>query len=373
MSPQLINVDQVKTRLAKLKSASTAQLGKLRRRSKDKEPTATRSPSLPSLRGPSAFSRIFAGHNKRATGDTVARRTSSDCTSVSSTWSQDEDASVTSIDASDETSVESFATSVTDSTYPRTPAEQSYDDADDVGDKGGDVLVEIEAIEASCPMPDPLNGSPPPVSPVEPLPSNVDAIDPFSPQFAAVEIPLATIYEDESPSAHIIQPAYASLTGLVEDIYSSPLPEQLSRSDDNLVMAGSGVSCVAEQEAAIDVWETIEEAADTEAEKEKVQSPIYVIISRSVGAAAADRGTSRIHIKTFTTTPSFFISNMPNPGNVAGGIKAGLSNPNVGEEAKQSLRERLDNMEGGGEFNSGETHHDPALTLYPGHIEQPSH
>ncbi|PSR72415.1 hypothetical protein PHLCEN_2v11758 [Hermanssonia centrifuga] len=39
--------------------------------------------------------------------------------------------------------------------------------------------------------------------------------------------------------------------------------------------------------------------------------------------------------------------------------EAGLSNPNVGEEAKQSLRERLDNMEGGGESNSGETHHDP--------------
>ncbi|PSR72416.1 hypothetical protein PHLCEN_2v11759 [Hermanssonia centrifuga] len=291
MSPQLINVDQVKTRLAKLKSASTAQLGKLRRRSKDKEPTATRSPSLPSLRGPSAFSRIFAGHNKRATGDTAARRTSSDCTSVSSTWSQDEDASVTSIDASDEKSVESFATSVTDSTYPRTPAEQSYDDADDVGDKGGDVSVEIEAIEAPYPMPDVLNGSPPPVSPVEPLPSD---IDPFSPQFAAVEIPLETIYEDESPSAHITQPAYASLTSLVEDIYSEPLPEQLSRSDDMDALAGSGVSCVAEQEAAIDVWETIEEAADTEAEKEKVQSPIYVIISRSVGTAAADRGTSYV-------------------------------------------------------------------------------
>ncbi|EEY14398.1 Conidiation-specific protein 6 like [Verticillium longisporum] len=33
-----------------------------------------------------------------------------------------------------------------------------------------------------------------------------------------------------------------------------------------------------------------------------------------------------------------------NPGNVAGGLKATLNNPNVSDEAKQSAKERLDAM-----------------------------
>ncbi|KAF2084059.1 hypothetical protein K490DRAFT_50033 [Saccharata proteae CBS 121410] len=33
-----------------------------------------------------------------------------------------------------------------------------------------------------------------------------------------------------------------------------------------------------------------------------------------------------------------------NPNNVAGGLKATLKNPNVSEEAKQSAQERLDDM-----------------------------
>jgi len=33
-----------------------------------------------------------------------------------------------------------------------------------------------------------------------------------------------------------------------------------------------------------------------------------------------------------------------NPNNVAGGLKATLNNPNVSDEAKQSAKERLDNM-----------------------------
>ncbi|KAM0333252.1 hypothetical protein ACHAQA_001912 [Verticillium albo-atrum] len=33
-----------------------------------------------------------------------------------------------------------------------------------------------------------------------------------------------------------------------------------------------------------------------------------------------------------------------NPGNVAGGLKATLNNPNASEEAKESAKERLDNM-----------------------------
>jgi hypothetical protein len=33
-----------------------------------------------------------------------------------------------------------------------------------------------------------------------------------------------------------------------------------------------------------------------------------------------------------------------NPNNVAGGLKATVKNPNVSDEAKQSAKERLDNM-----------------------------
>ncbi|EOD48357.1 conidiation-specific protein 6 [Neofusicoccum parvum] len=33
-----------------------------------------------------------------------------------------------------------------------------------------------------------------------------------------------------------------------------------------------------------------------------------------------------------------------NPGNVAGGLKATLNNPNVSEEAKQSAKDRLNDM-----------------------------
>ncbi|KAF2229710.1 conidiation protein 6 [Viridothelium virens] len=33
-----------------------------------------------------------------------------------------------------------------------------------------------------------------------------------------------------------------------------------------------------------------------------------------------------------------------NPGNVAGGLKATMKNPNVSDEAKESAKERLDNM-----------------------------
>ncbi|KAK4219749.1 conidiation-specific protein 6 [Rhypophila decipiens] len=33
-----------------------------------------------------------------------------------------------------------------------------------------------------------------------------------------------------------------------------------------------------------------------------------------------------------------------NPNNVAGGLKATLKNPNVSDEAKESAKERLDNM-----------------------------
>ncbi|OTB16571.1 hypothetical protein K445DRAFT_331157 [Daldinia sp. EC12] len=33
-----------------------------------------------------------------------------------------------------------------------------------------------------------------------------------------------------------------------------------------------------------------------------------------------------------------------NPGNVAGGLKAAINNPNVSEEAKQSAKERLNDM-----------------------------
>jgi len=33
-----------------------------------------------------------------------------------------------------------------------------------------------------------------------------------------------------------------------------------------------------------------------------------------------------------------------NPGNVAGGFKAALSNPNVSDEAKEHAKEKLDSM-----------------------------
>ena len=33
-----------------------------------------------------------------------------------------------------------------------------------------------------------------------------------------------------------------------------------------------------------------------------------------------------------------------NPNNVAGGLKATLNNPNASDEAKESAKERLDNM-----------------------------
>jgi len=40
---------------------------------------------------------------------------------------------------------------------------------------------------------------------------------------------------------------------------------------------------------------------------------------------------------------------MANPGNVAGGYKATISNPNTSEEAKDHAREVLENMESTGE------------------------
>ncbi|KAI1662601.1 conidiation-specific protein 6 [Daldinia decipiens] len=35
-----------------------------------------------------------------------------------------------------------------------------------------------------------------------------------------------------------------------------------------------------------------------------------------------------------------------NPGNVAGGLKAAINNPKVSEDAKQSAKERLNDMQG---------------------------
>ncbi|KAI0639307.1 hypothetical protein C8Q77DRAFT_1152293 [Trametes polyzona] len=47
---------------------------------------------------------------------------------------------------------------------------------------------------------------------------------------------------------------------------------------------------------------------------------------------------------------------MANPGNVARGLKAALSNPNNSEEAKERVAQRLEDMEASGEANSAEAH-----------------
>ncbi|KAH9898503.1 Conidiation protein 6-domain-containing protein [Cubamyces lactineus] len=49
---------------------------------------------------------------------------------------------------------------------------------------------------------------------------------------------------------------------------------------------------------------------------------------------------------------------MSNPGNVARGLKAAISNPNNSEEAKERAAERLRQMEANGELNSSEAHED---------------
>ncbi|KAH9937592.1 Conidiation protein 6-domain-containing protein [Fomitopsis serialis] len=47
---------------------------------------------------------------------------------------------------------------------------------------------------------------------------------------------------------------------------------------------------------------------------------------------------------------------MTNPGNVARGLKAAISNPNVSDEAKERAAERLDSMQDSGELESREAH-----------------
>ncbi|KAH9946774.1 hypothetical protein B0H21DRAFT_382047 [Amylocystis lapponica] len=45
---------------------------------------------------------------------------------------------------------------------------------------------------------------------------------------------------------------------------------------------------------------------------------------------------------------------MSNPGNVARGLKAAISNPNNSEEAKERSQQRLDDMDSRGEINTQE-------------------
>ncbi|KAI0639305.1 hypothetical protein C8Q77DRAFT_1152291 [Trametes polyzona] len=47
-----------------------------------------------------------------------------------------------------------------------------------------------------------------------------------------------------------------------------------------------------------------------------------------------------------------------NPGNVARGLKAAISNPNNSEEAKERASERLQQMDASGELDSREAHED---------------
>ncbi|CCM00931.1 uncharacterized protein FIBRA_02978 [Fibroporia radiculosa] len=47
---------------------------------------------------------------------------------------------------------------------------------------------------------------------------------------------------------------------------------------------------------------------------------------------------------------------MANPGNVARGLKAAISNPNNSEEAKERASERLRQMQESGELDSQEAH-----------------
>jgi len=47
---------------------------------------------------------------------------------------------------------------------------------------------------------------------------------------------------------------------------------------------------------------------------------------------------------------------MANPGNVARGLKAAISNPNNSEEAKERASERLQDMQESGELESKEAH-----------------
>ena len=60
-----------------------------------------------------------------------------------------------------------------------------------------------------------------------------------------------------------------------------------------------------------------------------------------------------------------------NPGNVAGGLKATLNNPNVSQEAKDNAQERLDSLEGGApveEVMSGSTGHKTSGEKNPGNV-----
>ncbi|KAI0330282.1 hypothetical protein GY45DRAFT_1370857 [Cubamyces sp. BRFM 1775] len=61
-----------------------------------------------------------------------------------------------------------------------------------------------------------------------------------------------------------------------------------------------------------------------------------------------------------------------NPGNVARGLKAAISNPNNSEEAKERAQERLEQMDDSGELNSREAHEDNVAIGHKAAISNPN-
>ncbi|RPD63043.1 hypothetical protein L227DRAFT_572896 [Lentinus tigrinus ALCF2SS1-6] len=63
---------------------------------------------------------------------------------------------------------------------------------------------------------------------------------------------------------------------------------------------------------------------------------------------------------------------MSNVGNIARGLKASITNPNVSEEVKERNQERLQEMERSGELDSSEAHEDNVAIGHKAALKNPN-
>ncbi|OSD08078.1 hypothetical protein PYCCODRAFT_1473653 [Trametes coccinea BRFM310] len=63
---------------------------------------------------------------------------------------------------------------------------------------------------------------------------------------------------------------------------------------------------------------------------------------------------------------------MSNPGNVARGLKAAISNPNNSEEAKERAQDRLRDIEESGNLDSREAHEDSVAIGHKATLSNPN-
>ncbi|KAI0757101.1 hypothetical protein C8Q80DRAFT_1131982 [Daedaleopsis nitida] len=63
---------------------------------------------------------------------------------------------------------------------------------------------------------------------------------------------------------------------------------------------------------------------------------------------------------------------MPNPGNVARGLKAAMNNPNNSEETRADAERRLNEMEQSGEANSKDAHNAQVTQGHKANLSNPN-